>query len=168
MEAKEQLTAQARGITVPAPLAGAFAGFLATAPMTIAMELMHRRLPWWERYHLPPSQIVARVTRRLGLRKHMGQSEHVGTTMLAHFAYGAAAGAVYGPLARQAPLPPALNGIAFGLIVWTASYLGLLPALGILRPATSHPPRRNLLMIAAHVVWGAVLGLVTELVRRRA
>lgn len=167
MEAKEPLTAQARARLMPAPLAGAFAGCVATVPMTIAMELMHRRLPWWERYHLPPSQIVARVTRRLGLRKHMGQSEHIGTTMLAHFAYGTAAGAVYAPLASRVPLPPAFTGVAFGLIVWTVSYLGLLPALGILRPATGHPPRRNLLMIAAHVVWGAVLGLVTELVQRR-
>ena len=52
-----------------------------------------------------------------------------------------------------------VNGVS-GIIV--LPMLGLLPALGILTPATRHPPRRNLLMIAAHVVWGATLGLLTE------
>jgi hypothetical protein len=34
--------------------------------------------------------------------------------------------------------------------------------LGILRPATEHPARRNALMIGAHVVWGVALGLIVE------
>jgi hypothetical protein len=51
-----------------------------------------------------------------------------------------------------------MTGVALGLGVWTASYLGVLPALGILRPATEHPARRTALMIAAHVVWGSALG----------
>jgi putative membrane protein len=40
------------------------------------------------------------------------------------------------------------------------SYLGLLPALGILRPATEHPERRNALMIVAHLIWGSITGLI--------
>ena len=31
--------------------------------------------------------------------------------------------------------------------------------------ATRHPPRRNALMIAAHVVWGAILAAVADLVQ---
>ena len=27
--------------------------------------------------------------------------------------------------------------------------------MGNLKPATEHPPRRNLLMIGVHIVWGA-------------
>jgi len=126
------------------------------------MELMHRCLPWWERYRLPPSQITAKITEQIGLRKHMSQSEHLTTTALAHFGYGAAAGTMYAPLARVVPLPAAIKGIVFGLIVWATSYLGLLPALGILRPATKQPLRRTALMIIAHVVWGSVLGIVTD------
>ncbi len=56
-------------------------------------------------------------------------------------------------------MPPALAGAGFGLAVWAGSYLGWLPAAGILRPATEHPPRRVALMIAAHLVWGASAGL---------
>ncbi|MCA1636528.1 MAG: hypothetical protein LC802_23280 [Acidobacteria bacterium] len=48
------------------------------------------------------------------------------------------------------------------MAVWAGSYLGWLPAAGILRPATEHPPRRTALMIAAHVVWGVAAGLVVE------
>jgi hypothetical protein len=148
---------------LPATLiAGAGAGCAATAPMTAAMELMHRGLPWRERYPLPPSEIVSQLTEAIGLRKYVGRQEHIAITLASHFAYGTAAGALYGPLARIIPLPAALKGVIFGLLVWTLSYLGLLPGLGILRPATKHPPRRNALMIAAHILWGLVLGLLTE------
>ena len=167
MQETNQIAEQSRGELVSTLLAGAIAGFVATAPMTAAMEMMHRRLPWWERYRLPPSQIIARVTRKLGVRKHMDRSEHVATTLGAHFAYGTAAGAVYAPLATLVPLPAALKGVVFGLIVWGVSYLGLLPSLGILPPATVHPPRRNVLMVVAHIVWGAVLGVLADLIQRR-
>lgn len=148
-------------------LLGALAGFVATAPMTATMELMHRQLPRRERYPLPPSLIIRKITSVLGLRSRMEEEEHVAATLAAHFAYGAGAGIIYAPLARRAPLPPAIKGLLFGLIVWSANYLGLLPALGILNPATEHPARRNALMIAAHLVWGAVLAIVTDLAQSR-
>jgi putative membrane protein len=50
--------------------------------------------------------------------------------------------------------------------VWAGSYLGLLPVLGILSPATRHPTGRNALMIAAHIIWGATLGILTDYGRR--
>jgi hypothetical protein len=34
-----------------------------------------------------------------------------------------------------------------------------VPALGILKPASEHPARRNAVMITAHVVWGAATAL---------
>jgi uncharacterized membrane protein YagU involved in acid resistance len=144
-------------------LAGSLAGFVATAHMTAAMLLMHRRLPRRERYPLPPAEITSKIAREAGVHKHIDETRrHLSATVLSHFGYGAAAGTLYAPLSRQLPGPPLLKGVAFGLVVWTGSYLGLLPALGILRPATEHPARRNALMIAAHVVWGSVLGLLTD------
>ena len=35
-----------------------------------------------------------------------------------------------------------------------AAYMGWIPAFGLLRPATDHPNRRNLLMLGAHFAWG--------------
>ena len=47
--------------------------------------------------------------------------------------------------------------MVYGLGVWAMSYLGWIPAVRILTPAHRHPLRRNLLMIAAHIVWGLTL-----------
>lgn len=150
-------------------LTGALAGSIATAPMTLAMELMHRWLPRSERYPLPPSEITTKLTREAGVAQHLDQEQHVALTLVNHFGYGAAVGSLYGllPSKPRAPLPAALWGIGYGLVVWAVSYLGLLPALGILRPATEHPERRNLLMIAAHVVWGSVTGLLVARMQQR-
>jgi uncharacterized membrane protein YagU involved in acid resistance len=137
---------------------GALAGMVATAPMTLAMEAMHRYLPARERYPLPPRLITEKVAEDAGIAGQLGEAEHKRLTWIAHFAYGAAAGALYAPLAKQMGLPPVAAGALYGLTVWAGSYLGLLPAAGILRPATEHPARRTALMIAAHIVWGATTG----------
>ena len=141
---------------------GACAGLAATVPMTLFMQQLHQELPARERYPLPPSEIVEALTERAGIDDQIDQSEHMALTLLAHFGYGAATGALYAPLAHTFRPSAMLGGAAFGLGVWGASYLGLLPALGVLRPATEHPPRRNALMIGAHVIWGVTLGLIVE------
>lgn len=141
-------------------LAGSLAGFAATAPMTVVMELMYRRLPIREQYPLPPRQITMEVAEETGLETHLDEGHRQSLTLSAHFAYGAAAGALYAPLSRK--LPPLVGGVGFGLAVWAGSYLGWLPAVGLLLPATEHPPRRTALMIAAHVVWGAATGLLLK------
>ncbi|MDB5323047.1 MAG: hypothetical protein JWN40_4678 [Phycisphaerales bacterium] len=152
---------------------GLLSGLAATLPMTAVMEILHRALPAQERYPLPPRQITQRLTRKVGVEQELDESSKTGLTLVSHFAYGAAAGGVYAEVAgqlrqplRQIPLPPAARaaaaGTLYGLLVWTVSYLGLLPAAGILAPATRHPARRNALMIVAHVIWGATLGLLVE------
>ena len=143
-------------------LSGAVAGFAATAPMTAAMVAMHRHLPRQERYPLPPRQITEELAEEAGINDELSEPHWRAATLFNHFACGAAAGAVYAPLARDVPIHPVAKGVAFGLAVWTVSYLGLLPAAGILPPATRHPARRNALMIAAHVVWGAATGVLAD------
>ncbi len=143
-------------------LSGVIAGCLATAPMTIVMELLHQGLPQRERYPLPPSEITTELTEEVGLSQQLNAEQHVALTLVNHFAYGAAAGGLYAVSAGRLPAAPVVKGVGFGLLVWSVSYLGLLPALGILRPATQHPAGRNLLMIAAHVVWGSVTGVVAN------
>ena len=76
------------------------------------------------------------------------------------FLAGAVVGAV-GAVARYLPLGPVGNGVAYGLAVWAGSYLGWLAAVGVLPPATHEPAGKNAVMIAAHVVWGATLSLLT-------
>jgi uncharacterized membrane protein YagU involved in acid resistance len=142
-------------------LSGAAAGFAATVPMTVAMEAMHRALPEHERYPLPPRQIVDNAVDQAGAGHAVDEEERFGTALASHFAFGAAAGAIYGLGAtRWCERHPIASGVSYGLFVWLTQYLGVLPAAGVLSPATSHPARRNALMIAAHAIWGASLGLM--------
>jgi hypothetical protein len=139
---------------------GALAGLAATAPMTLAMKLMHERLPREEQYPLPPRHVTEGVAEKAGVNQHLDEDEREAATWASHFAYGAACGALYGALAgERVDSHPLLAGVGFGVAVWAGSYLGWLPAAGIISPATEHPARRNALMIAAHVVWGASTGV---------
>lgn len=144
-------------------LLGAVAGLVATAPMTLAMKLMHEQLPREERYPLPPRQVTEGMAEKAGVNEQLDEEGREAATWASHFAYGAACGALYGALSgERADGRPALAGVGFGVAVWAASYLGWLPAAGIIAPATDHPARRNALMIAAHVVWGATTGVALD------
>jgi hypothetical protein len=144
-------------------LLGALAGLAATAPMTLAMKLMHEQLPRGEQYPLPPRQVTEGLAEKAGVNEHLDEEEREAATWVSHFAYGAACGALYGAVSgERLDERPLLAGVGFGLAVWAGSYLGWLPAAGIISPATEHPARRTALMIAAHVVWGATTGVAVE------
>ena len=72
-------------------------------------------------------------------------------TLVAHFAYGAGCGAL---IAAANPRIGRFGGALAGGGVWLASYMGWIPAFGVLKPATEHPLRRNAVMLGAHFVWG--------------
>jgi uncharacterized membrane protein YagU involved in acid resistance len=141
---------------------GASAGLLATVPMTLFMLAVQRILPHRQRYALPPEILTEKFARKIGLRKQMKKPHLQLASFASHLGFGATAGALYGPLTRSVPLPAILKGIVFGLVVWVANYLGWLPAVGMAEAATRQPTQRNVLMIGAHVVWGAVTGILTN------
>lgn len=142
-------------------VAASLGGLAATLPMTVAMEAMFRRLSLPQRHPLPPRTISMRLADTLGMKHELDEQQRLAVTLLNHFAYGTAAGAVYGLLGRRL-LPGVLGGAVYGLGVWAGSYLGLLPATGLYPSAEEESARRNALMIAAHLVWGAALGTVTQ------
>ncbi len=125
---------------------GGCAGIAATVAMTMAMRRLHPLLEDDQRYPLPPRQIID----QLGL----GSEEKAASnrTVFGHLAYGALTGALFALLPKQRG-----TGFAYGVAIWAASYLGWIPAFGVLSPASRHPTQRNLLMSAVHVVWGTVL-----------
>ncbi len=138
---------------------GAIAGFVATMAMTATMRRLHGKLPRKERYPLPPRELTDRI---------LAPPDRVAPdlALIAHFAYGAGCGAL---LAALGPKPGRLTGALAGSGVWLASYMGWVPAFGVLRPATDHPGRRNLLMLRAHFTWGwATAAGINELIRARA
>ena len=123
---------------------GGIAGFVATLAMTSAMRRLHAKLPARERYPLTPRELTDRV-----LAPPAGVAPDV--TLAAHFAYGAGCGAL---LAAANPRMGRLSGALAGGGIWLASYMGWIPAFGLLKPPTAHPLRRNLVMLGAHFAWG--------------
>jgi len=136
---------------------GAVAGLIATLPMTLFMRSTWKWLPAEEQYALPPRQITRNV---VGPRRffRMSPVNQTALTLLLHFLFGAATGSIYGVVEERIPLKDMVKGPLAGLVVWAGSYLGWVPALGILPPATEHPLRRNVMMIVAHLIWGVTLG----------
>lgn len=128
--------------------------------MTAFMVIAHRKLPWWQRYALPPRQITRTLVRKAGVSGQVERQTMTAATTVAHFGYGSAAGVPYTTLVDPMPGNPALKGAIYAMGVWAGSYLQLLPALDILYSAKRHPRERNALMIAAHLIWGATLGTV--------
>ena len=138
---------------------GALAGIVATGPMTAAMRRFHRELKVNERYPLPPREIVTSTFP--GMPGEVARN----TSMVAHFAYGALSGLALAALRRK---PTVGFGIGGGVGIWLASYLGWVPAFGILKTADRHPATRNAGMIVSHMVWGAAFALAqTELLSSR-
>jgi len=123
---------------------GAIAGFVGTMAMTAAMRGLHRKLPAKERYPLTPREIVDVVF-------DPPAAAAPDLALAAHFAYGAGCGAL---IAAANPHIGPVSGALAGGAVWLTSYMGWIPAFGVLKPATAHPLRRNAVMVAAHFAWG--------------
>jgi hypothetical protein len=134
---------------------GAFAGALATIPMSavqIPGALTSGVRP-------PPFEIVKRLGRVLPVRTPRGARLVVPATV-AHIAFGAAAGALYGFVA---PSRVRLGtGVGFAGALWAASYLDVLPRLRLMPPATRDDRRRQIANALAHVLWGvSVAGVMS-------
>jgi putative membrane protein len=141
-------------------LRGAAAGAIATVGMTAAMVVLHRLLPAHQRYGLPPEQIVDDVLDRADMT-HLSNPQFKVLSMAAHHGYGTTMGALYGLLSPHVRTSPVLSGACFGMAVWSASYLGWLPAMRMRASAIQEPRERNALTIATHLVWGGLTGLLT-------
>ena len=127
---------------------GALAGLVATAAMSVVMVASERAGVMLGQ---PPRKIVDRLIPSLG---------HDGTDVVAlvsHGVYGAAAGSVLAPLIGRTRAAPLLGAVS-GLALWALGYEGWVPAMRVLPPAHRDQPGRVATMIAAHLVYGAVLG----------
>jgi uncharacterized membrane protein YagU involved in acid resistance len=90
------------------------------------------------------------------------------STLVAHFGFGGATGALFAAVpTRWRDNQPITTGIAYGLGVLAGSYLGWVPAFGLMPSALRQPKSRNAMMIGAHVVWGASLGLAFQALQSR-
>jgi hypothetical protein len=133
---------------------GGVAGLAATAAMSAFLIGMERIgiLPGQ-----PPRMIVDRFAP--ALPHDMADA----AALAAHAAYGAFAGAAFAAATAGRAATQVL-GMGYGLLVWAGGYEGWVPAMGVLPPAHRDRPSRAGTMIAAHLIYGFVLG--RQLARR--
>jgi len=136
-------------------LNGAAAGVVATVAMSAALAVAAKAGQLRE----PPPRAIVR-TLLPGL-----STESVNTgALLAHLGYGATAGAVHRALLRG---PAVTASVGYALAIWAGAYEGWVPLIRALPPAHLDDRRRQASMVAGHVVYGAVLGLLAERARRQ-
>jgi uncharacterized membrane protein YagU involved in acid resistance len=144
---------------------GAVAGLVATIPMTLTMEALRAWLPQEQARPMPPREVIDRTVNKSGQGHAVDERERIALTTIGHFAFGAAAGALFGAaFAERSERSSVLAGIVYGLTVWAVAYGVGLPSLGLHPAAAKDTADRNEVLIASHVVWGAALG---GLARRR-
>lgn len=139
---------------------GAAAGALATVTMSTVMVA-------GEKAGLMPGQPPKHIVRGLlpGSKRRRKPGEGA-LAALAHLGFGVAAGAAFGLLAprpgRRVPL-----GVGYALLIWAISYQGWAPRLSALPPIARDIPGRPAVMAAGHVVYGATLAGVLNLLEPR-
>jgi uncharacterized protein DUF1440 len=111
----------------------------------------------------PPGivKVASAVSRGL-LNRELTSDEKKSAAPLAHYAFSATTGALYGVIAELKPEVTALSGLPFGAAVWLAADEMGLPLFGLAKPPQEYPLSKHVFSLAAHFVYG----LATESARR--
>lgn len=143
---------------------GALAGLAGTINMTAlgmkpgAARLLPGEL---EPGRFLPRQIVRQASYRLGIADRVSEVEETLFTGVLHLGYGLLAGATYGLLRTRWRRPPHwLAGAAYGLAIWACSYEGWIPAVGLLPATTAARPKKWIVPIGSHLIFGTTTALV--------
>jgi hypothetical protein len=155
------------------------------------MEAYRRGVPVTRNDPFIPREVAEGIARRAGFEEHVdewGEPAWWGLTAASHFGFGGAAGALYGAIeplinryrrntTRRAAVKVTdarhisrhlAQGAGFGLLVWATHYLGIFPALGLVKPQGDKPIQKNAGLVLSHLVWGMTTSLVYDSLRRRA
>jgi hypothetical protein len=136
---------------------GSLAGLAGTAAMSVAMLGAQKAGLMGK---MPPKKITEAALGALRMDRSAPRSNVLST--VAHFGYGLAGGVLFAAGARR--LLPQVRGVgpaagaAFGVAVWALSYVGWVPALGIMPPPHRDRPGRPTAMVLAHIIYGALVG----------
>ena len=141
---------------------GAAAGVVATTVMSAILEIGQRPTSFWRQ---PPILIIGTVL--AGDPAHEVAAEDA-LAVMAHLGYGTSCGALFALLTRPRRTPGPATGIGYALLLWLVSYAGWIPAAGVMPPPRRDSPGRQITLVGAHVVYGAVLAAVLRRLRGRA
>lgn len=106
-------------------------------------------------------EIAARVSKEIFDHPLANKEKKVAGAAV-HYAFGAAAGAIYGGMTEIFPATKTYFGVPFAALVFLAADGIAVPALGL----AEHPEKRSFAKHAYGFLTHAVFGATTELVRR--
>ncbi len=136
-----------------AAIDGSIAGAVATTTMTAFMRAAQQT--GFYQKELPPTKVTRAATKTLGLEQFVSSEQETLLTGLTHWAFGMVGGACFGVASKSSnQLPAQAGGLVFGLLVWAVSYMGWVPALGILPMPWNQRPKHGLMPFFAHVIYG--------------
>jgi hypothetical protein len=142
---------------------GIGSGIVATTTMTAGMFVLQKAGLLGR---MPPRLLTERTLARFGLRRKTSRTSRKLLTAITHYGFGATMGAIFevanGAIAARngrAPSPLVVgSGVAFGTLVWIASYMGWVPAAGLMPRPSRDRPGRPTSMVLAHWIFGGTLG----------
>ena len=124
--------------------------------------LVAERAGWMS--ELPPTRITRRTLDEVSDGPPRGAWLHASAAAL-HLGVGVGAGVMYVTIVGDRPvgrIPPVIRGLAFGTVLWTMAYVGVLPAMGLMPPPPADERRRPAAMLVAHWIHGGCLAYLTE------
>ena len=147
---------------------GIGAGLVATTTMTAGMFVLQKSGLLGR---MPPRLLTERTLARFGLRRKTSRTSRKLLTALAHYGFGATAGAIFevgksALASRHGRAPDGAiigSGVGFGTLVWIASYMGWVPAARLMPRPSNDRPGRPTSMVLAHWIFGATLGTVSAM-----
>ena len=157
--------------------AGAAGGLLATVAMTSFQAAWSSVAAHPPVHGTPESQKDPRdepatakaadiISRRVTGKNLSATAKHVGGAAI-HYAFGAAAGALYGYFAAISPATRAGRGLCWGAAVWAIGDKIAVPAAGLSKKSTDYPLSNHLYGFAAHCVYGLALYEATRRIQQR-
>ena len=145
---------------------GATAGLVATLAMS-AWMLVAQRVGWLSQQ--PPEKITHDSVERTTGANPSGATLDA-LTAFVHVAIGMVMGAFFALIAprRFAAWLLSMLGACYGIAIWVANYVHVLPELGLMPRPSEDERRRPQVMIVAHLIFGSILGAVVSVLRSRA
>jgi uncharacterized membrane protein YagU involved in acid resistance len=155
-----------RPLTPLAAVAGGLlAGLVGTAAMDAVLYARYRRsggkeapMAWefppidnWQQAS-DPGQVAKRVIEGFTQRPIPDRWARTATTA-AHWAFGSASAAAYGVVAGSLRRPRPLDGVPFGISVWTLGYI-VLPQAGLYKQIWEYDVETLAKDLSAHLAYG--------------
>jgi hypothetical protein len=159
-----------------AVLAGVLGGLAGTLAMNYAQRLWTRAVDgdppesaggkhdardWQEREEgRNANELAADAIAHTMIGRPLTYAELTVAAPLAHYSFGAALGAIYGYVVRDARDGLFRKGATYGIVVWLLADEVAMPLLRLSRPTTERSLEKHLQSFATHIVFGTIAELI--------